>query len=720
MMAILGLLTLSSILPLLPFPHGVFGYTPHSPIFANGNRGFTVANGVTSGNGSASNPYVFEGWDINASSRSSSSTFGIEIMNTDEHFIIRSVRVHDGFTGIYLRNATNGQVENSELSNNRGYGINAIFSKNILLSDSIFNADLDGGILIQYSSNTLVSGNTITKSGSSIGGSAILVEWSNVTSILGNTASGNSGGIGVYWSTRASVNYNRLQNNTYGISLLSSSYVNVTQNGVSNNGGGILLQSSNNTFIFYNLVSYSTRAGISLILSNDASIFANNVSRNLYGIMLGGARINVYRNNLVNNSVQASDGGGRENSWNSSYPVGGNYWSNYSGVDQCSGPSQNLCTGPDGIGDTPYVINSNTRDNYPLMTPVSIRDTYPPHWPPGSSLDASNVTLTSLVLTWTPATDNMEVEFYKVYQGNTLLAVLPTSIHTYSATGLKPATTYSFKVEAGDVAGNWSTDGPSQTITTPAPDHNVAVVSVRAAPTSIVRGATISISVIVLNQGNVAESFRVTTYYNDTLISSLTVTDLQPNANESLSFQWDTAGVGPGTYSVKAVASPVPGENDTSNNARIGDIVTIAAPPNAPPVLTPIGSKSVEKGKLLTFTISAADPDGDHLSFSLEPGAPVGASITPSGVFTWTPSIDEGPGSFPVTIIVSDGSLTDSETIQVTVLESSHSSGTLTFLYSLRPFWWIPLTLPVPVALLLFMRRKKKNQTAVSSHKPAY
>lgn len=48
------------------------------------------------------------------------------------------------------------------------------------------------------------------------------------------------------------------------------------------------------------------------------------------------------------------------------YPSGGNYWSDYSGVDEKSGPNQDL-SGSDGIGDTPYVIDENNTDHYPLI-----------------------------------------------------------------------------------------------------------------------------------------------------------------------------------------------------------------------------------------------------------------------------------------------------------------------------------------------------------------
>jgi hypothetical protein len=54
------------------------------------------------------------------------------------------------------------------------------------------------------------------------------------------------------------------------------------------------------------------------------------------------------------------------NKWDNGYPSGGNYWSDYNGTDLYSGPYQNV-TGSDGIGDTPYVIDANNTDHYPLM-----------------------------------------------------------------------------------------------------------------------------------------------------------------------------------------------------------------------------------------------------------------------------------------------------------------------------------------------------------------
>jgi nitrous oxidase accessory protein NosD len=101
-------------------------------------------------------------------------------------------------------------------------------------------------------------------------------------------------------------------------------------------------------------------------------IFENTLENNGYGIFLENVtRMSIYPNNFVNNKIQAYTNFSYNNTWDNGYPSGGNYWSDYNGADVYHGPSQNL-TGSDGIGDTPYVIDSNNRDNYPLMGPWTL------------------------------------------------------------------------------------------------------------------------------------------------------------------------------------------------------------------------------------------------------------------------------------------------------------------------------------------------------------
>jgi len=123
-----------------------------------------------------------------------------------------------------------------------------------------------------------------------------------------------------------------------------------------------------NNFIAYNQFSFK------LVYSLNNSIYENNIKNNLYGILLHYASSNkIFHNNFINNTQQVHDYSWNYtwfspsiNIWDNGYPSGGNYWSNYTGVDYYRGSYQNE-TGSDGIGDTPYIIDENNVDPYPLM-----------------------------------------------------------------------------------------------------------------------------------------------------------------------------------------------------------------------------------------------------------------------------------------------------------------------------------------------------------------
>ncbi len=111
-----------------------------------------------------------------------------------------------------------------------------------------------------------------------------------------------------------------------------------------------------------------------------------------------------------------------------------------------------------------------TTVNNGQFTVLQPTDNSAPVWINGS-LAASNVSKNSLTLTWSGASDNIGVTGYNVYQGTTLLTSTPVTGTSYSVTGLTAGTVYSFKVEAGNAAGYWSTNGPS-TETKTAPNDN--------------------------------------------------------------------------------------------------------------------------------------------------------------------------------------------------------------------------------------------------------
>ncbi|HYV35072.1 MAG TPA: glycoside hydrolase domain-containing protein [Gemmataceae bacterium] len=76
---------------------------------------------------------------------------------------------------------------------------------------------------------------------------------------------------------------------------------------------------------------------------------------------------------------------------------------------------------------------------------------------------------------------------------------------------------------------------------------------------------------------------------------------------------------------------------------------------NKPPLLGFIADHTIDVGQTVSFSAAATDPDGDTLTYSLDPGAPAAAAINPQqGTFTWTPGVNQGPGDYPVTVRVSD------------------------------------------------------------------
>lgn len=83
-----------------------------------------------------------------------------------------------------------------------------------------------------------------------------------------------------------------------------------------------------------------------------------------------------------------------------------------------------------------------------------------------TNLSASNTTVSSTELSWTPSTDNMGVKAYDIYEDNTLVGT--TDLTTFTVTGLNTKTTYSFTIKAKDYAQNISEISNALSVTTSA------------------------------------------------------------------------------------------------------------------------------------------------------------------------------------------------------------------------------------------------------------
>jgi len=166
-------------------------------------------------------------------------------------------------------------------------------------------------------------------------------------------------GIYVHNATFNTISNNTIINNGHGIWLTSSSFMTIINNSVSNNQCAMGLISSSNITIAHNNISSIKECGIGLEYSNENTVTTNNIADCGYGVWTVNSEANtVFRNNFINNTQQAYCSNST-NAWDSNGT--GNYWSDYKGND----------TNHDGIGDTPYVIDMNNEDHYPMMETVT-------------------------------------------------------------------------------------------------------------------------------------------------------------------------------------------------------------------------------------------------------------------------------------------------------------------------------------------------------------
>jgi parallel beta-helix repeat protein len=192
--------------------------------------------------------------------------------------------------------------------------------------------------------------------------------------IYGNDVTKNEYGIKLIYSSYNCIFKNHIsENSNDGVYLYRSSNNSISENDIVKNKNGIYLYESPNNSIFMNNVT-NHECGIYFMFSNDNIIYKNEISHSLNGIYFLRSSNNIFHHNfLINNTKQVYDCSWDDpsyapsiNVWDHGYPSGGNYWSDYMGVDEKSGPNQDQLGG-DGIGDIPYIIDKNNIDHYPLM-----------------------------------------------------------------------------------------------------------------------------------------------------------------------------------------------------------------------------------------------------------------------------------------------------------------------------------------------------------------
>jgi parallel beta-helix repeat protein len=299
---------------------------------------------------------------------SSNIDCGIELDSVSNN-IIKGNNITNNTNGLYLIGVSNNTIagNNIYLNDNDGIFLHTASNNNTIIGNNI-SSNTWSGIYLSGSYNNTITGNNVLNNADGI----YLMQSSNNTMVC-NNISDNYNGIYLQQSINNTIEYNNITINYNGIYLnIASNNNTITGNNITNNMDGIDLESaSNNNRIIGNDISSSIDSGIELESVSNNIIKGNYVSSNTgNGIYLTSSTNNsIYHNNIISNTNSAFDDSNNGNQWDNGYPSGGNYWSDYAGVDIFSGPSQDI-PGSDWIGDTNYTIDADSIDHYPLMLPT--------------------------------------------------------------------------------------------------------------------------------------------------------------------------------------------------------------------------------------------------------------------------------------------------------------------------------------------------------------
>ena len=225
-----------------------------------------------------------------------------------------------------------------------------------------------------------------------------------------------------------------------------------------------------------------------------------------------------------------------------------------------------------------------------------------------------------------------------------------TGEFTFSPDETQGGSTFTFNVEVSD-----GTLTATQSFT-------VTVVEEGTAPVLDAIGAQSVDELVVLTP----VQLTATDADGDALTFSLSGAPDGMTLNGSDQIEWTpTEEQGPGVYNVLVTVTDSTGLSDSELvTFTVGEV-------NVAPALAAIGAQTVNEGDTLNFTAAGTDADlpAQTLNYSLTGTVPAGASIDPvSGVFSWTPGEGQD-GSATFDVVVSDGTLSASETITITVGE---------------------------------------------------
>ena len=154
-----------------------------------------------------------------------------------------------------------------------------------------------------------------------------------------------------------------------GIRAFRSKTLDIRENRFQTTFESVVLQWSDGVRIESNNVTSEEGTAFVFWGARDAAVAFNTVDAWRIAHLDESQNVTFHANDFVHFQYRAFVQDSSSIAWDSGYPGGGNFWSGYSGVDECSGPAQQDCGTPDGFGDTPVSIDAANADRYPLMNP---------------------------------------------------------------------------------------------------------------------------------------------------------------------------------------------------------------------------------------------------------------------------------------------------------------------------------------------------------------
>ncbi len=314
-------------------------------------------NNVISGNSIANKDYgvclsVSSG-NIISANRMTNNYHAIDFCESPSNNTVSGNDITNNSIGIYFTDlANNNIISGNNLTKNRSAiylylsPFNNTFSRNNLISNYY-------GICLQKCSNNRFSGNKLNSNRYNFDVKGH--ETSHFLHIVDNSNLLDGRPV-YYWVNR----HEELISLEAGyVALVNCTGIVVRNLVLTNNTQGLLLAFTHNSQVTNNVIT-NNYEGVRLYSSSGNEIFGNIIAKNDLGVWLMESSNNTfYHNNFVDNRRRAQHIVSA-NFWDNGYPVGGNYWSDYTGVDADG----------DGIGDTAYAIEGII-DRYPLMEPTN-------------------------------------------------------------------------------------------------------------------------------------------------------------------------------------------------------------------------------------------------------------------------------------------------------------------------------------------------------------